>query len=747
MNRFASRRLGLFLPALLLMAGCSGMAGYVSNPANGAFSVTASAPAVTTSGQVQLQAKTPVGTPAAVTWSVVRGENDSAIGQGSIDSRGIYTPPASLTRDSADIEIEAHLRNDPTTRATEIVTVNPGFLQPLSPENSSLTPGTTLQITAELAEVGGGTVNWSLAGSPAASRKLGSAYGILTQENCRHSPRNYTTCTVLYTAPPVLPKSASGVYVIASIDNPVGTESAALPLHILLNNTGVNSSPLANQAGQTAMVELGASGGNVNDADAAKDRSGNSYVNDCCGGTLGALVQDQSGSQYILSNNHVLAESDQGSIGDTIVQPGLIDSNCDQNAGRAVGSLRYIVPLATVQTNVDAALASANPGSVDPAGSILHLGPPSSGPNASLSAAAPAAGSGQPITPALFTPDSPPLRVAKSGRTTGLTCSTIDAIDLSVVVDYFKDCAETQPWQTKKFTGQIGIGGDGFSDSGDSGALIVNAANAQPLGLFFAGGTNGAGAGFSIANPIQDVLAALGTQAGQQFTVVGGAPHPVSCLNYDGAAVPGAVTPPEPQAKHADSVVRRSGPALVNPESGILGVATGRSADDPGEAAIIVYTDKSKGSVPVPQTIGGLRTLVIPTDPASESNGTAPKSLSIRAGIHLPENVLSAAAAVQQTYAQRLMTDPAIFGVGVTQSRDNPAEAALLVLVDMSRTPRALPPTVGGLRVRYLLLHRFHVSRSKYDGAPHPSNCALKSAPAAMNSSFDPERPAPIGLP
>ena len=52
------------------------------------------------------------------------------------------------------------------------------------------------------------------------------------------------------------------------------------------------------------------------------------------------------------------------------------------------------------------------------------------------------------------------LKLAKSGRTTGLTCSTVTAIDLSVKVDYFKDCAETQPYYTKTFTNQIGIGGE-----------------------------------------------------------------------------------------------------------------------------------------------------------------------------------------------------------------------------------------------------------------------------------------------
>ena len=49
---------------------------------------------------------------------------------------------------------------------------------------------------------------------------------------------------------------------------------------------------------------FGVSGGNVNDHSSAF----------CCSGTLGALITDGS-NQYILSNNHVLARSDQAIAG------------------------------------------------------------------------------------------------------------------------------------------------------------------------------------------------------------------------------------------------------------------------------------------------------------------------------------------------------------------------------------------------------------------------------------------------
>ena len=87
------------------------------------------------------------------------------------------------------------------------------------------------------------------------------------------------------------------------------------------------------------------------------------------------------------------------------------------------------------------------------------------------------------------------LRVQpKSGRTTGyLTCGGVSALYVDVSVDYYRDCAETKPYLTKTFSNQVAVSGDRFSDAGDSGALLVDTANAEPVGLFFAGGIDASG--------------------------------------------------------------------------------------------------------------------------------------------------------------------------------------------------------------------------------------------------------------
>ena len=94
---------------------------------------------------------------------------------------------------------------------------------------------------------------------------------------------------------------------------------------------------------------------------------------------LGSLIKNSGGTQFILSNNHVLARSDQAAVGDKIVQPGLIDDNCDPfgNTGApisSVGTLTGFLSLKSASTNADAAIAAVNSGAVDTSGAILELG-------------------------------------------------------------------------------------------------------------------------------------------------------------------------------------------------------------------------------------------------------------------------------------------------------------------------------------------------------------------------------------
>ncbi|MGD0738685.1 MAG: hypothetical protein ABR957_03750 [Terracidiphilus sp.] len=638
-----------------------------------------------------------------VSWTVSGG--DASAGPGTINSNGQYTPPSYLTANSVSVTVTAALISSPSTTASATLTVTPGFLQPLTPENVALGANGAVTITGYIAEAGGTTgINYAVASSSTGSS---GGQGSVGSSSCTRSSTAFTYCSVTYTAPTSVTATAA-TYVVATI----GTSTSKEATDVLLNTEGISSSPASHQKGLATPVLLGSSGGNNNDYDTNKSNQ----IVDCCGGTLGSLIQNSSGTQYLLSCNHVLARSDQASMGEIIVQPGLIDNNCtpsgDGSGTTQVGTLTAWLPLSSSATNVDAAIAQVESGAVNSSGEILELGLPQG--NGTLAAAPPGISS----TGGKGEPGSLNLVVAKSGRTTGLTCASISALNLTVEVEYFKNCAETIAYLTKTYTNQISIEGNEFSDAGDSGSLVVDAGNAEPVGLFFAGGVTNTGVSEGVANPAPTVLAELGTQENTSYTFVGTTDHPVSCLNYGAETATAAqgITLSGPQSELAQQALGQAR-MLVNPTMGILSVGTGKSSDHAGEAALVFYVDESM-NVSVPQTISGVRTEVIPTTMQAVEAGTAPQSAAKpSAPAPLPSAVFSQAVAAKEQVAQSLMQqNPAYFGVGVGQSLDNPREASLVVYVDRRQVPATLPPIINGLRTRYVIMDRLHVTRSYLKG-------------------------------
>jgi len=733
------------LPTFLVLAGCGG--GIASTTtSNGTFSISPTTlsidtnctgcNAATSSGTAveQFSAMLNSGGATTVTWSVSGGDANS--GPGTISSSGQYTPPPYLTANSVQVTVKATLSSSSTTTASAALTVTPGFLQPLTPENVSVGSAGTATITGYIAEAGGSTgINYAVSSSSTGS---GGGQGSVGSPSCTRSATAFTYCTVTYSAP-TLVSSTAATYVVATI----GTSTSQEATEVLLNTAGISSNPATHQTQQSSPILLGTSGGNNNDY----DTSGNQIV-DCCGGTLGSLIQSSSGTQYILSCNHVLARSDQASAGEMIVQPGLIDNNCTPNGDGSgttpVAALTTWLPLSSASTNVDAAIAAVDSGAVNTSGEIQELGAVQDG---VLAAAAPGntctikssatgvsctAGQGETLT-------AMGMSVAKSGRTTGLTCANVSAVNLDVEVSYYKNCAETESYLTKTYTNQIAIEGNEFSDAGDSGSLVVDSSNAEPVGLFFAGGVTSQNVSEGVANPAPSVLSELGTQQGTTYTFVGTADHPVSCLNYGNVtatAAQGTVLASGQKALATQALF--SARELVNPSAGILGVATGKSNDRAGEAVVVVYVDQSR-SVTVPQTVGGVRTQVIPTSAQAVADGSAPAAVSATNLPPLASTVLSEAVTTKQQLAQALMKqNAAFFGVGVGQSLDNPKEASLVIYVDRRQVPAALPQTISGLRTRYVIMDRLHVTRSYLAGLAHAQSHCMPHPASQQASPFDP---------
>ncbi len=199
-------------------------------------------------------------------------------------------------------------------------------------------------------------------------------------------------------------------------------------------------------------------------------------------GTLGAIVTATlagaatsvgSTGELILSNSHVLARSGSANHGDVILYPGLDDGG---KAADRVGTLDRFVAFDTsgqFVNTADCATALIDESKRD---SVL----------------AAIKGVGMPAGTATAQRD---MKVVKVGRTTGKTTGIVRDVHFRFVLTY------------------PGIGKVGFldqalctrySDSGDSGSLVLEAATKRAVGLHFAGASGG-----SVFSPIDQVLNAL----------------------------------------------------------------------------------------------------------------------------------------------------------------------------------------------------------------------------------------------
>lgn len=237
-------------------------------------------------------------------------------------------------------------------------------------------------------------------------------------------------------------------------------------------------------------------------------------------GTLGCLVQ-KNGELYVLSNNHVMANSNEAAIGDPVLQPGPYDGGQllndeiaklsefipilfegeENGSGNGNGNgngdcgvagfftlvLNGMAALAGSKTRlkqyridttdpvnnenkVDCAIARAN-NTDDLINEILEIGTIRGDAEGELG-----------------------MEVKKSGRTTGLTTGAIQQVDVSARVNFGAN-------RTALFTDQVMAGG--MSQGGDSGSVVLDQQN-NVVGLLFAGSAT-----TTVINRIQNVFSSL----------------------------------------------------------------------------------------------------------------------------------------------------------------------------------------------------------------------------------------------
>jgi hypothetical protein len=289
-------------------------------------------------------------------------------------------------------------------------------------------------------------------------------------------------------------------------------------------------------------------------------------------GTLGCVVRDRtSGDRLILSNNHVLANSNAASVGDAIVQPGTVDGGfvpddviahlerfcpiefgtsppaCQVGVGAVKGAnalleligsahrLEVYQSHASAVNLVDAALARPIDDQ-DVLDEILQIGVVQATGSATLG-----------------------MAVRKSGRTTGLTNGEVTILDATVDISYGLGTVA-------RFENQIIT--TPMSQGGDSGSLLVAGDALQAVGLLFAGSEQA-----TVHNPIDAVL---------------------DSLQVDLVPLEASVSSAASSMQRATAVQKRYERELLS-KANVVGVGTGlrrKGGQSTDEVAVVVMVDK-----------------------------------------------------------------------------------------------------------------------------------------------------------
>ena len=226
---------------------------------------------------------------------------------------------------------------------------------------------------------------------------------------------------------------------------------------------------------------------------------------DITAGTLGCLVE-KNGLKYILSNNHVLANSNNAEIGDPILQPGPYDGGSFPDDH--IADLAEFVPVNLTGIPSECPIATGTAGFLNSIARLL-------GSNVELQAINLQATDNL-VDAAIARPLNPDdvseeilqigtiqgtaegelgLAIKKSGRTTQFTTGEIEQVDVTVNVQYGEGKIAT-------FTDQLMAGA--MSQGGDSGSAVLDNEN-HIVGLLFAGSDT-----TTVINRIQNVFSSLG---------------------------------------------------------------------------------------------------------------------------------------------------------------------------------------------------------------------------------------------
>lgn len=224
---------------------------------------------------------------------------------------------------------------------------------------------------------------------------------------------------------------------------------------------------------------------------------------DITAGTLGCVVR-KGDVRYILSNNHVLANTNDASIGDPIIQPGIYDKGLYPND--YIADLSAFVPIKFPEAPSECPIANIVTGLINCVLKVTGRGTriktikqaeinlvdaaiaiPSQ--NNDINDEIMEIGTIKGVGSAILG-----MKIQKSGRTTGLTQGEILQVNVSVNVQYGEN-------KVAQFDDQLIAGA--MCAGGDSGSVVLDD-NSNLVGLLFAGSETS-----TVINRIENVFELL----------------------------------------------------------------------------------------------------------------------------------------------------------------------------------------------------------------------------------------------
>lgn len=686
--------ISLCAAACFTVVGCGG-----TTSSSGAITVSVTPPSasVAVNGQQQFTATVSGTSNTAVTWSVSGGSAD-----GAISTTGLYTAPASVPN-PAQVTITATSQASSSRSASAAVTITSASgAVTVTPGSVTLPNFGSQQFTASIGGASTNAVNWQVNGTTGGTQQFG-----------------FISSTGLYVAPSGAPTKPDGSGGTTTTGVTITITAVSQSNASQSGNAMVTIDP-GNQNAQSGAIELGTAGANMKDT----TTSGNTIT--CCSGTLGSLVT-RAGAFFILSNNHVLARSDAAAAGEAIIQP----ATCPPSS-RTVANLSAFYNLQTgTAPKIDAAIAQIVSGNVDTSGNILYLGASADASGAPVPGS-PHGGSG--IAASVSMP------VAKSGASTGLTCSTVLATAVNTSVQYNSACGSTSGGFSVTYTNQVDIAGGSFSASGDSGSLIVSQSTADPVALLYAGSDTD-----TVGNPVSAVLNFFAS-GGNAMTFGDPTTHPahqvIGCTLpiKPASATTQAAVSVSPQSLQQASTARdaHAPDLLAHPEVQALGV--GASRDNPHESAILFFVTKGQPLTNLPAQVDGIRTRIVEGDLFARRGAlSVEQSAELERTVPQPPLVYSISASeyaraqrVHAAHADEQMRQPGVQGVGITSSIDAPGEAALMIFLVRGAAHNPIPPVIDGLRTRIRESSPFHAGLRN----SQPASCRVSAPAPTLKSIF-----------